>query len=541
MNSNSAEIQQSVIAILKTDNKLKAVELLNKKGTFKILWAKSSIENSLDWRDFAAGCGLAAKAAPQEQISSDKNVVVGYDSTGMAFYRVIVPAAQEKKISAIVNLQAESRFPLPADQMELVWRTSKLSNNQIAITIAAAKKQSVQEFISKIRILCPVRAFLDSEAIVKVWKELFSGREQNAVIVNAGTHNTQICLAKNGLLCNAVTLDMGTIDFREGDSQEEAETLKRLVQDIISSVDLFEVDKQVDIPVIVLSDGSNIYETLADSLKSAGLNTRSATPIPKKIKSDEQLNLRDIFEYRAPIGLALMALDGQTDELNLLAYLFKPFGGEVKKRWLYNPKITSAIAAAMILLFVMVSYAEIAAGSRVINNKLNNLGSEAEIKLLVEKQNLIKEIASQRADIISLLTEITQSGQSNPNSQGSQRPSTAPQPIPQPAPPGQSGIQLESFHFKKGQQVTVTGQAQNKQQLENFEKNLLSNKDIKNILLTPKSNSSRNQGSNKDSVNNTNGNSPPVMGPNGPGGGQNKGFAFTITFHYKNFTVRKNR
>ena len=540
VNNNSREIQQSVIAILKTDNKLRAVEVARQNGTFKILWAKSGSENDLDWQAFASRCGLTIKANPQEQIVSDKNVVVGYDSTGTAFYQVIVPVVEEKEISSIVELQAESRFLLPADQLELAWRTSKLNGNQMIITIAAARRHSIQGFIDKVRFLRPARAILDSEGIIKVWKELFFGLEQNVVIVNAGTQNTQICLAKNGLLCNAVTLDIGTVDFGESESQEETETIERLVRDAKSVVDLFGVDKQVDVPVIVLSDGSKTYETLAAFLKSAGLNARSSVPSVAKLKSDNELNLREIFEYRAPIGLAMLALNSKTDELNLFERLFKPFGEEVKKHWYFSPGITGAIAAVLVLLFAMVSYAVVAASPKAINNKLSNIGSDTDIKNRVEKQNYLKEVASQRADLLVLLTEITESGQTSQNPRSGQREATAPRPGPQPGPPGQSGIQLESFHFKKRQRVTISGQAQNKEQLENFEKSLSGNKDIKDIHLTVKSNtvstSSQNRGSNRGSPNNAQGNIPQPMGPGGPGGPGNKGIPFTITFNYKNFT-----
>jgi hypothetical protein len=545
MNSNSREIQQSVIAILKADKKLKAVEVLKENGTYRIIWAKSSRENDLAWQGFAAGCILPAKVTSQEQITSNKNVVVGYDSTGTAFYRVNVPAVQEKEVSAIVNLQAESRFPLPADQMELAWRTNKLPNNQMAITIAAARKHPVQEFIDKVKFLCPVRAILDSEAIVKVWKELFSGQERNAVIINAGTHNTQICLAENGLLCNAVTLDIGTVDFRKSESQEDTETINRLVQDTRSAVDLFNIEKQLEVPVIVLSDGSKMYEMLAVSLKAAGLNARASTPSIRKLKLENKLDLTEIFEYRAPIGLALMAFDGKNDELNLFTYLLKPFGEKVKKHWIYRPKITGAIAGVLLLLFAAVSYAVVAAGSKVINEKLRSLDSENDIKILIEKQNLHREIAKQRAELLALLTEVTQSGQGNLNSASNQMRSPPQRPGPQPGPPGQGGIQLETFHFKRGQRVTITGQVQNKEQLENFEENLMNNRDIKDVYLTAKPNTTstgnRNQGGNRGSGNSTRDNIPQVRGPGGPGGSGKKGFTFTITFHYKNFTGSKNR
>jgi hypothetical protein len=524
MSNNLTETHQSIIAILKNDNKLKAVELFRQNGAFKILWAKSSIENDTDWQTFTAGCGLSTRTASQERIKNNKNVVVGYDSTGTAFYRVDVPAIEAKDLPTIVHLQAESRFPLPADQMELAWRTNNLANNQMAITIAATRKQPVQEFIDKVRMLRPARAILDCEAVITVWKELFSGYEQNAVIINAGTHNMQICLAINGLLCDAVTLDMGTADLGENKSREENEAMERLVRDTKSVMDLFSVEQSIDVPVIILSDGSTIYETLTTTLKSAGLNVRSAIPSIKKLESDN-LGLKEIFEYRTPIGLALMGLDGRNNELNLFTYLIKPFGEKVKKHWLYNLQITGTIAAVMLLLFVMISYTVLAGSSKVMNEKLSSLTSQTNI---IEKQNLLREIANQRVDILALLTEVNKSGQSSLPSSGSKINPAAQRPNPQPGPSVQSGIELESFHFKRGQVVTITGQAQSKEKLENFEESLLNNKDIRDVHVAINSSTgstaSKNQG-----------------GPSGPGGSGNKGFSFTITFHYKNFTGSKSK
>jgi hypothetical protein len=535
--NNATETQQSVIAILKADNKLKAVELFKQNGSYKILWAKSSIENDLDWQAFADRCGLTTKITQHAKNTKDTKVAVGYDSAGTAFYRVNVPAVGEKEISAIVHMQAESRFPLAADQMELAWRTGKTDNNHTTINIASARKKLVQNFIDKVRGLRPAHAFLDSEAVVKIWKEFFSGYEHNAVIVNAGSHNTQICLATDGLLCNSVTLDMGTVDFGgEGESQEETETIERFVRDTKSVMDLFEVEKQADVPVIVLSDGDRIYETMAASLKSAGLNARSAVPSIKRLKSDSELDIKQMYEYRASIGLALMALDGRTDEFNLFSYLFKPFGEKIKKRWFFCPRVTGTIAAVMVLLFIMVSYAVFAAGSKVINDKINTLGTEAEIDSLVERQELLREIASQRADLLSLLTEINRSGQSSPTDK---KPGTPP------VSSGQSGIQLESFHFKKGQRVTITGQSQTKEQLENFEKSLLGNKDIKDVSITAQPNTKSpvgsNQGGSRGSANNMKPAAPQAIGPVSTGSSGGRGFTFNITFNYKNFTVSKKK
>jgi len=532
MNS-STENNQSVVAILKADNKLKAVELLKQHGKYKILWAKSSQENSLDWVAFAIECGLKVTDVPQEEISRDKDVVVGYDSAGTAFYQVHVPVVEEKEISSIVQLQAESRFPLPANQMELAWRTGKLSHNQMSITIAAARRKQIQGFINKVNNLHPERALLDSEGIIKVYKEIFSGREQNLVIVNAGTHKTQICLAEKGLLCNAVTLDIGTVDFEDSDSEEDTETIERLVRDIRSVVDLFGLEKQFEMPVIVLSDGSNIYETLSESLISVGLNARTSKPSLKKLDTNDTLSIEDIFDYREPIGIAILELEGKNGELNLFSSLFNPHGKEKKKSWIYHTSVTAVAAVIMLLMFVMVSYAEIAAGSRAIDKKLSSLGSEQEIDTLVEKQNIIKEVAKHRVDLVALLNEINESGQKSPNAATN---SGTPTPQP-PSPPGQSGIELESFHFKKNQQVTITGQVQKKEQLEDFEKSLQGNKDISDVLVTAKSNTGTN-GNRNQANNKNNGKSPPPA----PGGDTPKnGFTYTITFNYKDFTGGNRR
>ncbi|MBN2588347.1 MAG: hypothetical protein JXA96_00675 [Sedimentisphaerales bacterium] len=527
------------ISILKTDNTLKAVELQKYNGNFTILWSKSTKENDLDWQTFAENCGLHTKTTLHEHVQSDKNVVVGYDSTGTAFYRVNVPMVEEKEVSSIVQLQAESRFPLSADQMELAWRTSKLPNKQMAITIAAARKQNVHKFIDEIRFLNPVKAILDYEAVVKVWLEVFTGQNKNAVIVNAGTHNTQICLAEKGLLCTAVTLDIGTVDFGDNDSQEDNKTLERLVRDIRSVVDLFGMEKQFEMPVIVLSDGSEIYENLSACLQLVGLNASSAKPSLRKLSSDNKLDLKEIFEYRAAIGLALMAHDSNNDELNLFKYLFEHLDKEEKKHWYYSPKITCSIAAVLLLLFVMVSYAEIAGGSRVINNRLSNLGSETEINDLVEKQKLFKEIAKQRADLLALLKQVTQSGQGISYSQNNPRLSTNEQPNQKPKTPPKSGIQLDSFHFKKGSQVAIAGKAQKNENLEDFEKCLMSYKnDITDIQLSIKSS---NGSSNRNTPTKTNDKNSPPKPPGNPGGSGDKGFAFTITFNYKDFSTSQRR
>ncbi len=515
MNTNeyNSQEQPSVIAIAKTDDELRAVELTEHNGTLKVLWTKSSAAGETNWQAFAAECGLSAGPIGQTRFDNDSNkiIVIGFDSAGTAFYRFNMPAVEKKEIEAIVKLQAESRLPLSAEQMELAWRTDQIKNGQVAITMAASRKQNVQVFVDKVRSIQPTQILLDCEGVVNVWRTLFSKNKKDAVIINAAARNTQACLVEDGQLSNSVALDMGIKDFVEGKAEEETETTERFVQDIRSVVDLFSHERKAKLSVTVLSDGSATYVSLVSALKSAGLNARVAPPEPAKLSAQNKLGTEDIYKYRVPIGLALTALDTNTDKLNLFEHVYNPAGKEKHQHWLYSPKFVYTTAAVILALFIIVSYAVTIGRPGAIEKHIKASGAEADINIIMERQKLKKVIAQQRPDLLDLLSEITSCGQSNQRPQRSGR--------------GQSsGIKLESFHFKKGQPVTITGQASNNDQLYSFEKSLEERTDIievkrsttQNTIGSNVTNNARSSGSARNS--------------------RNRGTKFTITFHYKNFT-----
>ncbi len=513
MNNNeyNSQEQPSVIAIVKTDDELRAVELTEHNGTLKVLWTKSSAAGETNWQAFAAECGLSVGQIGQKHFNNGNNkiIVVGFDSAGTAFYRFNMPAVEKKEIEAIVKLQAESRLPLPAEQMELAWRTDQIKNGQITITMAASRKQNVQVFVDKVSSLQPAQILLDCEAVVNVWKTLFSKSKKDLVIINASARNTQLCLVEDGQLSNSVALDMGIEDFVEGKAEEATETTERFVQDIRSIVDLFSSERTAKLSVMVLSDGSVTYVSLASALKSAGMNAQVASPEPARLSAQDKLSNDDIYKYRVPIGLALTALDTNTDKLNLFERLYNPAGKEKHQHWLYSPKFVYTTAASILVLFIIVSYAVTIARPGAIEKHIKASGAEADINMIMERQKLKKVIAQQRPDILDLLNEITSCSQSNQRPQRSRR--------------GQSSsIQLESFHFKKGQPVTITGQAPNNDQLYSFEKNLEERTDIQEVK--------------RSTTQNIIGSNATAKGSGSAGNSRNRGTKFTITFHYKNFT-----
>jgi hypothetical protein len=181
----------------------------------------------------------------------------------------------------------------------------------------------------------------------------------------------------------------------------------------------------------------------------------------------------------------------------------------------------------MLVLFALVSFAVDVAKPGAIENRIEASGAEADINLIMERQKLKKIVAQQRPDILDLINEITTSAQNNQTAQrGARGPSS--RMSPRGSRGRSSGIELESFHFKKGQPVTITGTASNKDQLYSFEKKLEENKDIEHVK--------RSTSVNTISTNLTTN----TRGSSRPGGStrsnRNRGVKFTITFHYKNFT-----
>jgi hypothetical protein len=479
----------SAIAMSREESGLKAVEVVKLADALEVLWVKSSQDSSANWQLFAAECGLSVGLTEQQKTDGDKTTVIGFTSTGVAFYHIGLPAAKESEIKAMVGMQAETLLPLPVEQMELAWRAGRVRNGQVAVTVAAAKRENLQRFVENVRGLNPARIMLDCEGVVAAWKELFSGDAEDAVVVNLTARSTQVCLAENGRLSNAIVLDMGLKDFEKKDEPKHTEVTERFIFDVKSALEAFGYAEAVNLPIYVLSDGSGTLKGIVACLKSAGLNVNAALPQIQKVRAQTDFGIEQLYEYRVPIGLALMALEthvfrpgsGHADGFGLFDSLYRPAGTKEKKAILYSPKIAGVIAAIMLAAFIIVSYVIVVITPGAIEERLHTTDSSANIDLLMQRHNLIKIVAMERPNLLELLKHISESGDSS--------------------------IKLESFHFKKGQLVSITGQVQDPDQLYKFQEALMSKSGVKDVKILNPSRDSK-----------------------------TKKLKFTMTFHYRNFT-----
>jgi hypothetical protein len=284
-------------------------------------------------------------------------------------------------------------------------------------------------------------------------------------------------------LTNAVVLDMGTSDFLEEVAQEQTESSERFIQDMRSVLELFGCTEPSELPIFVLSDGSAVHVSIVSSLRSARFNARVALPDVHTLKAEIELDAEELYEYRAPIGLALMELEGEKKELDIFSRVYSPAGRKEKVYWLHSPKIVGAIACVMLILLALVAYAVDVKRPEAIKKKLQASVSDMDLDLLVERQQLIKTVAQERPNMLDLLKLVNESGK--------------------------QGITLNSLHFKKNQAVTISGETKTNDQLREFEKNLEDQKGIDEVNCTPTTDS------------------------------KGKKITFKMTFHYKNFTKKK--
>jgi hypothetical protein len=216
----------------------------------------------------------------------------------------------------------------------------------------------------------------------------------------------------------AAVLGTGTADLVSSEDHAAqvrlTETVERFAQDMRAVLGSFGWDESMSWPILVLSDGGEAMNRVVESLNGAGLPAKVSLPDARALKLPAGFKAQDIYEYRTPLGLSLIALERPSEAAR-------------------------------------------------------------------QHQALLKTVARHRPDVLGLLTALN-AGKND-------------------------GIVLDSLHFKKGQPVTIAGQAGNTEQMWAFEKNLRAQKDMTNVAIVNPTQDSK-----------------------------TKKIKFTITFSYKGFS-----
>jgi len=482
--NKSPKTARSVIAAVKDDTQFKAVELRADNGDVEIVWAKTVPSDKGTWSDFAVECGLATKDEAQARsLRKDVTAVIGLDSTAVAFYRISTPAVGEEETAAIVRMQVESLLPLPPDQIEVAWRTLPSTNGKMDVTMAAARCDHLERFLDGVRDFRPQQILLSCEGMTQAWQSLFGEQQRQAAVVSIGERHTQICLVQSGRVVHAAVLDMGMRELTGADenagSTETASATERFARDMRTILDSSGWEASALWPIVVLSDGGEVIDRVVRSLNSEGLLARASLPGLPDLKTPADFEVNDIYRYRTPLGLALLAMKEPTERLDLFRGLLQEQPETSARRARYSILIAAAVAVVMLIVLIVTSYAL----DKSRDSQYRKLLAQTDLGKARQRQELLKTVAQNRPDLLQLLTDIN-TGQN-------------------------SGIVLDSLHFKKGQPVSLVGQADNEEQLWSFQRNLRGRKGIDGAEIST---------ANQDT--------------------KTRKVRFTITFHYKSYTKK---
>ncbi|RKY06102.1 MAG: hypothetical protein DRP65_12200 [Planctomycetota bacterium] len=462
----------------------KAVKVRRRASGYELIWKRSFGEE--DATGIESFLRESVNSAQSEQaIQANEVVIIVAESRGVAFYRIEIPPVRDGQVGSVVKMQAEALLPLPAGEMQVCWRADKAAGGKRGVTMAAGKTEGLRAYAGAARRFGASKILLDYEGMVKAWLELFGGTYEKTVLIDIAESGTGVVLAENGRLSCAVTLDVGQENLsRQSDWRNTAELF---VHDLRNALELFGLSAEEDAKIVVLPEDVGTHKRLISHLKESGISASAAAPRPGAMKSSEEISPKDVIEYIGPIGAAMLALDPESDELNLFEDLYSATGTGRASRAAGSLKRPCVITAAMVVLFVLVSYAvdkaSLAQLRKYIYSESGN-GGATNAAALIARQQMRKTIAAQRPDMLDLLGKISESGP--------------------------DGMILDAITFKKRQAVTIGGSCKSYEKLYEFQKKLSEQSGIKEVRI---------QSSAVDK--------------------KKSKVGFKMTFHYKNFTRKK--
>jgi len=346
------------------------------------------------------------------------------------------------------------------------------------VTIAAARREHLHKFAAAVKDFRPRHILLSCEGMAKAWQSLFSNREAQALLLSIGEDSAQVCLVQNGQVSRAGVLDMGMAALSSASAA--VGVMDRFLHELQIMLTSFGWDGTGPWPVVVLSDGGEAITRLVEQLNAAQIPAKAAVADTRTMRLPADFGAAQAYEYRTPLGLALIALDRSSGTLNLFDRVLRE-QEEEKAASAWRSVALAGVAAAVMLmgLLATVYFTDLTSAKR-----WDAMAKQPEFQASLQHQSLVKTVARNRPDLLELLTLIN-AGQND-------------------------GIVLDAFQFKKGQAVAVTGQADNMEQMWKFQANLRAQKDLKNAEIM-----------------------------NAAPDSKTKKIKFTIAFQYKEFTKKE--
>ena len=395
---------------------------------------------------------LIRRFAAARAISRREDSVMGIDLKGIAFYRLEIPPVDDAQIESLVAMQIEMMLPLPPDQMQIAFHADDIKNSARLVTVAVARKQGLKKHADFARACQTSNIMLNCQGLVKAFSSLYNCPQDTFVIVNIRTADTQLLLTEKGRLLHAITLDVGSQELSESNDFTSSQN-ELFLHDLTGAVDLFAEKTDHKPQVVVLSSDVFLTDVVVTACNDTEITAGPAVYNGDHIKAGNVFDDEEPLQYLEAIGLAMFAIEGDTSKIDLFRELSEPKTKKKEK----NP-LTSLIVSLVIFTALLMAalYISVELNTRYLASYDNK-----DVDQLIEMQKARKYVAAQRPDLLDLLAEISKD---------------APK-----------GMMIDSFSFKKGQPVTISGNAKDAEEVFKFQEFLAGKKNISkvNIAISP--------------------------------------------------------
>ena len=417
---------------------------------------------------------------------TDPDPVIAADAGLVAFHRLTLPPVRDDELPTLINMQAEALTPLALDDMTLAWHAPPAVDGQRIVNLATARTDHLRNLIRRHEYLRPQKYVLDGQALIKAWRFLCPQAHQTAVLINFAPTGALLALAQpdgpdTHQLVNQTTLDVSLNDLNQPDQTAQTNR-RRLIVDLLGALKLFDLPSTETPPIFLLADPTPATAELIEALKDQNLNIEAITWMPSNLVVTEDFSHADLFDYLIPLGLALIALDEDTQSLDLFTDLCQPEQEKDKAAQIGSLKKKALIAGALLVGWILIAYLSDIIQLHRLENAWAQTDTEVDAADLLGQNRLRQNLAAQRIDPLELLTKINEA-----------RP---------------EGLLVDRITFKRGRRVTLVATTKNTDLVYQFQEALDKQKGITAVK----------QSATHD---------------------KKKGATATYTFDYKNFTAKR--
>jgi len=392
---------------------------------------------------------IIRRFAAARAISRREDSVMGINSEGIAFYRLQIPPVNDDQVESLVAIQVEMMLPLPPDQMQIAFNADDIKNGNRLVTVAVARKQGLKKHADFAKACQTSNIMLNCQGLVKAFYNLYDCPRDTFAIANIRAADTQLLLTEKGRLLHAITLDIGSEELSESDDFTSSQK-ELFLHDLASAVDLFAEKTGHKPQIVVLSSDAFLADAVVTLCNDADLTASQAVYDGDHIKTGSVFADDEPLQYLEAIGLAMCAIEGDTSKIDLFHELSETKTTKKEKNPLISLIVSLAIFTALLMAVLYIS--------TELNTRYLASYENKDVDQLVKIQKARKYVAAQRPDILDLLTEISKD---------------APK-----------GMMIDSFSFKKGQPVTISGIAAKGEEVYIFQEFLAGKKDISKVNIT---------------------------------------------------------